>query len=233
MEWEIILVTIKNVIFKQKNVDSLAKNGVVFTNAYSTAALCAPARYSLLTGNYPNRQRGNNKGQWGFNVKSSIKPEQKTLANILQQKGYRTGLFGKVGIGGLYNKTETGEIDWTAPMIDGPSNWGFDYSFIIPCGHQRLPLIFLENSIPTCDINTLIRGHQAIRFAKQNKVVHGSGFAKHIGWMDYADPTFDVSTIGEKLLTKVEKFLDTTTIFTYSRASNYIFYIDLIKIIIY
>ena len=196
--------------FQTKNVDSLATNGVVFTNAYSTAALCAPARYSLLTGNYPNRQRVDNKGQWGFNCESSIKSEQKTLANILQKKGYRTGLFGKTGIGGLYNKTETGEIDWTAPMVDGPTNWGFDYSFIIPRGHQWLPLIFLENNIPTCDPKTLIRGQQAIEFAKQQSVV-GCGLSDYyIGWMDYADPEFNISQVGEKLLSKVEKFLDTT-----------------------
>jgi arylsulfatase A-like enzyme len=196
--------------FQTKNVDSLATNGVVFTNAYSTAALCAPARYSLLTGNYTHRQRGGAAGSWGFDCESSIKPEQKTLANILQKKGYRTGLFGKTGIGGLYNKTKTGEIDWTAPMVDGPTNWGFDYSFIIPRGHQWLPLVFLENNIPTCDPKSLIRGQESIEFAKQQRVTPCSLATQYIGWMDYADPEFDVSQVGETLLSKVEKFLDTT-----------------------
>ncbi len=195
---------------KTKNVEDLANGGVIFTNAHSTAALCAPARYSLLTGNYPNRQRLGNKGEWGFDVSSSITPNQKTLANILQQNGYRTGLFGKTGIGGLYNKTETGEIDWTAPMVDGPSNWGFDYSFIIPRGHQWLPLIFLENNIPTCDPKTLIRGQQAIEFARQKKCVGGGNEQHFLNWLDYVDPNFELSKIGETLLTKVEKFLDTT-----------------------
>jgi arylsulfatase A-like enzyme len=200
----------KNGKIPTPNVMSLAKDGVVFNNAHATAALCAPSRYSLLTGNYPNRQINGNKGEWGFNVKSSLKPGQKTIANILQNNGYRTGIFGKTGIGGLYNKTENGEIDWNAPMIDGPNNWGFDYSFTIPRGHQWLPLVFLENDIPTCDISKLIRGQQACEIAKQLNCIGGGNEEEFIGWIDYVDPDFKIPEIGETLLTKVEKFLDQT-----------------------
>ena len=37
------------------NIDSLAQQGMLFTDAHSPAALCAPSRYSLLTGSYPYR----------------------------------------------------------------------------------------------------------------------------------------------------------------------------------
>src|SRR6188768_3471228 len=40
------------------NVDRLAKEGLLFTRAYTTAATCTPSRYSLLTGEYPWRQKG-------------------------------------------------------------------------------------------------------------------------------------------------------------------------------
>jgi ABC-2 type transport system permease protein len=40
---------------KTPNVDRLLENGVKFTNGYSTSAVCTPARYSLLTGEYPFR----------------------------------------------------------------------------------------------------------------------------------------------------------------------------------
>ena len=37
------------------NVDALAENGIRFTNTYSTSAVCTPARFSILTGEYPCR----------------------------------------------------------------------------------------------------------------------------------------------------------------------------------
>src|SRR5665647_1063108 len=38
-------------------VDSLAKSGIRFTNAYSCASTCTPSRYGLLTGHYPWRRK--------------------------------------------------------------------------------------------------------------------------------------------------------------------------------
>jgi arylsulfatase A-like enzyme len=172
------------------NVDRLAREGMRFTHAHTPAALCAPTRYSMLTGNYPWRGRAPG-GTWGFHVPAQFLPGQKTVANLLQEAGYRTAMFGKSGIGGLH-ADRGGAPDFTRPMIDGPKRWGFDYSFIIPRGHQATPLLFLENELPSCGAGRLVR----------------TNHAKGRPTADFADPDWDPSNIGERLLKAAENFLD-------------------------
>ncbi len=173
------------------NVDRLAREGMRFTHAHTPAALCAPTRYAMLTGNFPWRGRDPG-GTWGFNVPSQLKPGQLTVANLLQAAGYRTAMFGKSGIGGQHADKD-GAPDFTQPMVDGPRRWGFEYSFIIPRGHQTMPHLFLENEKPSCGAA---------------RVVRGQGKAKGGDAANYADPDWDNSKIGERLLGAAEKFLD-------------------------
>ncbi len=167
------------------NVDRLAREGMRFTHAHTPAALCSPTRYSMLTGNYPWRGR-DPAGTWGFNELSQILPGQKTVANLLQAAGYRTAMFGKAGFGGTH-AMKGAAPDFTRPMTDGPVRWGFDYSFIIPRGHQAAPHFFLENEIPSCGAD---------------KVVRGDGDA------NFSAPDWDASKVGESLLDHADKFLD-------------------------
>ncbi len=172
------------------NVDRLAREGMRFTHGHTPAALCAPTRYSMLTGNFPWRGREPG-GTWGFNVPAQFRDGQKTVANLLQEAGYRTAMFGKSGIGGQHAE-KNGGPDFTQPMTDGPRRWGFDYSFIIPRGHQTTPHIFLENELPTCGADKLVRG------------------AGKKGGEDanYDEPGWDPAKVGERLLGAAEKFLD-------------------------
>jgi arylsulfatase A len=88
---------------KSPNIDRLAREGMRLTQHYSGAPVCAPARCSLLTGQNlahaqirGNRDSGNKRkfpGQW------PITAEVVTIAEVLQQNGYRTGGFGKWGLG--------------------------------------------------------------------------------------------------------------------------------------
>lgn len=52
--------------FKTPNIDSLASNGIVFSQGYATASTCTPSRYSMLTGEYAWRQKGkkNRNSRW-------------------------------------------------------------------------------------------------------------------------------------------------------------------------
>lgn len=81
------------------HIDSLARNGIRFTQGYVNAPLCGPSRAALLTGRYQNR--------FGYEVNSGPRPapnfglpeSEKTLADYLKGAGYRTGLIGKWHLG--------------------------------------------------------------------------------------------------------------------------------------
>ena len=92
--------------FETPHIDKLAREGMIFTNAYSAAANCAPARACLLSGQYTPRHEIYNvgtgpRGKAAFRKLlhvpgvSSLKPEIKTWAHCLQEAGYRTATMGK------------------------------------------------------------------------------------------------------------------------------------------
>lgn len=173
------------------SIDRLASEGMRFTNAHTPAALCSPTRYSMVTGNYPWRGRAPG-GTWGFHVPSQILPGQKTVANLLKDAGYRTSMFGKQGFGGEHAKLPDGNPDFSKPMIEGPRRWGFDYSAIIPRGHQALPLIFLVNELPEVGADKIIQGDTVQRGIR----------------VDYSEPNWDHAVVGRRLLGHAEKFLE-------------------------
>ncbi len=87
--------------FSTPNIDKLAKQGMLFTQHYSGAAVCAPSRSALLTGKHTGHTfiRGNKEvepeGQY------PIPKETFTIAELLKEKGYTTGAFGKWGLGNV------------------------------------------------------------------------------------------------------------------------------------
>ena len=72
------------------NVDRLGREGLRFRDAHSTSATCTPARYALLTGEYPWRKQGT--GILPGDAELIIQPGRTTLASMLQRAGYRTGV---------------------------------------------------------------------------------------------------------------------------------------------
>ena len=76
------------------NLDRLAAQGMRFTDCYSGATVCAPARSTLMTGFHYGHTpvRGNSGGVPLF-------PEDVTVAEVLKKAGYATGAFGKWGLG--------------------------------------------------------------------------------------------------------------------------------------
>ncbi len=85
------------------HLDRLTEDGIKFTRFYSGNTVCAPSRCALMTGKHMGTAyiRGNSKGKDG---KGALRPEDLTISEILQQSGYKTGMFGKWGLGDAETK---------------------------------------------------------------------------------------------------------------------------------
>ena len=121
------------------NIDRAANQGLRFTNAHCTSATSTPSRYSLLTGEYAWRKKGT--GVLPGDASAIIQPGRTTLASVLKNAGYATGVVGKwhLGLG------PQGGPDWNGEITSGPMDIGFDYNFIIPATGDRVPCVFIEN----------------------------------------------------------------------------------------
>lgn len=134
------------------HVDSLAANGIRFTDAHSVAATSTPSRYSLFTGHYSWRR--NDTGIAAGNAGMIIKPEQTTIADMFKSAGYTTGAIGKwhLGMG-----DKTGTQDWNGVITPGPQDIGFDYSYLMAATGDRVPCVWIENQrVANYDVNAPI-----------------------------------------------------------------------------
>ena len=80
-------------VLRTPHIDRLAKEGLRFTDFYAGSTVCAPSRCVLMTGLHTGHCliRGNGK--------QNLRPDDVTIAEVLKGAGYRTGCFGKWGIG--------------------------------------------------------------------------------------------------------------------------------------
>ncbi len=77
---------------KTPALDAMARNGLRFDRFYAAAPVCSPTRASVITGRHPNRM-----GTLVWNY--SVRPEERSIAEIVKRAGYVTGHFGKWHIG--------------------------------------------------------------------------------------------------------------------------------------
>lgn len=122
------------------NVERLANKGMRFTDAHSVAATSTPSRYALFTGEYSWRR--NDTGIAAGNAGMVIRPEQTTVADLFQDKGYVTGAVGKWHLG---LSDRTGGQDWNGFITPGPADIGFQYSYIMAATGDRVPCVWVEN----------------------------------------------------------------------------------------
>ena len=137
-------------------IERLASEGIRFTDAHTSAALCAPTRYSMITGNYQWRGRLP-WGQWNYKGGSQILSGQDTLGDVLRRAGYVTAIVGKYHLGAQFYKKNSAQfasssdpdssVDFARAMADGPAQHGFDYSFLAMRGIQDSPYAFFENGL--------------------------------------------------------------------------------------
>jgi arylsulfatase A-like enzyme len=87
-------------ILKTPNIDRLAAEGTRFTAAYAGAMVCAPARCSLMTGYHMGHATVRNNWEIFPEGQAPLAARDVTVAQILKQAGYKTGICGKWGLGG-------------------------------------------------------------------------------------------------------------------------------------
>ncbi|WP_420321409.1 sulfatase [Flagellimonas sp.] len=131
---------------KTPYLDQMASEGVKLTSYYSAQAVCSASRAGILTGCYPNRIGIHN--ALGPDNTHGINPSETTLAEMLKDKGYATGIFGKWHLG--------------HHPIFLPTRHGFDEWFGIPYSNDMWPFhpqqgpIFNFPDLPLYENETVI-----------------------------------------------------------------------------
>jgi arylsulfatase A-like enzyme len=161
-----------NEVLSTPNLDMFANQGVRFTNAFVTSAMCAPSRASLLTGQYMSRH-----GVRDFATPLSRAAFDLSFPALLRKFGYRTGFIGKFAIG----SPET-----HGPELALPAD-RFDFWFGFP---QDLSYYQEVNGHPIH--LTRLLADTAIEFLKSNPPNRpfflGLSFKAPHGPHDYFDP---------------------------------------------
>ena len=122
------------------NMNTLAEEGMRFTNAHSPSSVCTPSRYGLLTGRYPWRVMEGG-GAAGPYSPLLIDTARITMADLFKKQKYATAATGKWHLG-LGNEDS---INYFAELKPGPLELGFDYFFGMAASLNMSPHCFIED----------------------------------------------------------------------------------------
>jgi len=159
-------------LIRTPNIDTLAEEGMLFTDFHSASAVCSPSRYGLMTGEYPFRR------DFWFPIFAKaplvVDTSKTTVASLLKESGYATAAIGKWHLG--FGNTEP--VDWNKPLKPGPLELGFDYYFGVPVLNSHPPFVYVEN-------------HVVVGLVGDDPMVYGETAITR-----YFDEKFDYDTIG-------------------------------------
>jgi arylsulfatase A-like enzyme len=126
------------------NIDKLAKEGVVFTNAVSNYPLCSPYRRMLLTGSYPQKT-----GLWSNcrkGRKVELNTELESITGVFLKEGYNTSYFGKchwVRTTPVFDK----EGNYVCDTIPPGGYYVYGYDTYVPPGKTRLGIEYFYQTL--------------------------------------------------------------------------------------
>ena len=187
------------------NLERFAQSAMLFTDGYAPASMCSSTRYSLLTGRFSHRSYLKSQG-WlphGPNT-PMIQRALTTLPEMLQANGYRTAGIGKYHVGMSFDDGEGKpaddfyfhDVDFTKPLLDGPTHHGFDEYFGVP-GNTEDPL--------DTEPRVLIRDdHFTFTDRSRMKLI---GMKNREGRI-LAAPDWDLRNLGPLYLREAESFID-------------------------
>ncbi|QDV58746.1 Arylsulfatase [Rosistilla oblonga] len=116
------------------HIDSLARDGMRFTDAHAPGPLCHMSRYGLMTGRYPFRT---DVSRWP--TQPLIEPGQMTIASLAKSQGYQTAMVGKWHLGFKEN-------GYDQPLPGGPVDCGFDSFFGIRASTDIPPYFYIRGN---------------------------------------------------------------------------------------
>ncbi len=143
------------------HIDRMAMEGMKFTSFYAQP-ICGPSRAAIMTGCYPMRvaERGNIK-----NTHPVLHEREITLAEVLKEKGYATGCFGK------WDLARHSQAKFERDLM--PNHQGFDYFFGTPTSNDSVVNLYRNEELiePRTEMGTLTRRYaeEVLKFIERNK----------------------------------------------------------------
>lgn len=171
-----------NDVVDTPHIDGLADEGTTFENAHCTHPLCMPSRASLLTGRYPSVN-----GVWRNGI--ALPEDERTVAELLGEAGYATGLLGKAHFVPYRGDPERHPESVQVGAVDEEECWEFWRTFDGPYyGFDRV-----EMSIAHGD-NGIQGGHYGLWLAEEHPEKRAL-FSQEAA-VDDTDPAYNTWTSG-------------------------------------
>ena len=140
------------------NIDFIGKNGIKFTDFYSVSSVCTPSRAGMLTGRYPQRFGLN--GVLFPDSHTGLPSSEYTIAELLRDNGYKTGMVGKWHLGHKYEFL--------------PLQQGFDFFYGIPYSNDMASTVYFAGNdvvdyYPDQSQMTKKLTEEAVKYIDRNK----------------------------------------------------------------
>jgi arylsulfatase A-like enzyme len=147
------------------NIDSLARAGIRFTDAYVTGPYCSPTRAGLMTGKYPQRFGHEfNIGVLSEHADVGLPVKETTMADRLRAAGYHTGVFGKwhLGSAARFHPMERGFDEFFGFLHGG-------HSYMSPRPTDVNPLYDGKKTVTEPAYLTDVLADRAVDFINRNR----------------------------------------------------------------